>query len=249
MEYGKFIKLCKLNQSELKAYVTKRLIYAGYTPIIEDGYVYAKGAQADVLLTAHLDTVHKERVSEVVIDGAKISSPQGIGGDDRCGVFIILRIISETKLRPSILFCEDEEIGGVGSLRFSESEYVTDLEKLKFLIEIDRRGDCDAVFYTCDNQEFKKYVTEVTGFTETWGTFSDICNLSPICGVASVNLSCGYHHEHSKEEYVNYDEMMKAKRAVVKLIKASVKANAYEYIEEMYVSGGYDYGIIGGHLW
>lgn len=253
MKYKRFVELCKMTQEELKEYVTQKLVDYGYDPVVNDGYVYAKGNGVDVLLTAHLDTVHKEVVKDVYVNNGIIKSPQGIGGDDRCGVFIILRILSETRLRPSILFCEDEEIGGVGSGEFVRSDYITDLEKLKFLVEIDRHGNNDAVFYSCDNPDFTRYITETTQFKENWGTFSDISNLSPICGVASVNLSCGYYKEHTSDEYVVYREMMNTKNVIVGLLKASARADHYEYIEEKVdwdtYYDRYGYSGLEGYIW
>lgn len=239
MRYKTFVKLCKKTQPELKTYVTERLREAGYDPIVGDGYVYARGEQ--VLLTAHLDTVHKQKVKDVWINGDMITSPQGIGGDDRCGVFIILRIIKETTYRPSVLFCEDEEIGGVGSDKFAKTEMIHELSTLKYLVEIDRHGNEDAVFYSCDNPEFTKYITETTGYKTAWGTFSDIGNLSPACGIASVNLSSGYYSEHTEKETVNYAEMMHTKDVVVKLLKDAKNVKSFEYIEEEFDWDSYSY--------
>lgn len=232
MKYKNFIKLCRMSQEELRIHLAEQLALYGYLPVIGDGFVYAKGDVCDVLLTAHLDTVHQEKPKDIVIKKGTISSPQGIGGDDRCGIYIILRILSETDYRPSILFCEDEEIGGVGSSKFVDSDYITDLSLMKFLVEIDRHGNNDAVFYSCDNPDFTDFILDTTGYKENWGTFSDIGNLSPASGAASVNLSCGYYKEHTKEEYVVYDEMMHTKNVVVKLLKAAKSCDFFEYIEE-----------------
>lgn len=104
-----------------------------------------------VLLVAHLDTVHNE-LPHIICrseDGRYIMSPQGIGGDDRCGVYIILQIISE--VRCHVLFCEDEETGGQGAKAFERSGIQIDVN---YIVEVDRRGNNDAVFYNCDNPKF-----------------------------------------------------------------------------------------------
>ena len=46
--------------------------------------------------------------------------PDGIGGDDRCGVFNILDILSQGYL-PHVIFSWNEEIGGVGATKFSDN--------------------------------------------------------------------------------------------------------------------------------
>lgn len=228
----RFKRIVKMTQPELKAYVANVLRSIGYTVVSEDGFVYAKGTEP-YLLTAHMDTVHKEPVRQIreVVDkkgNHVISSPQGIGGDDRCGVFMILEILKER--RPSVLFCEDEEIGGVGALKFCATKYIDDLKELKFLVELDRMNANDAVFYECDNPEFTEFVEKATGFKEAWGTFSDISELAPACGVAAVNLSCGYYKQHTTSEYVVWEETVAAIEATKKLITAECD-KPFVYIE------------------
>ena len=78
-----------------------------------------------------MDTVHKETVKDFYEyydeenERHIISSPQGIGGDDRCGIYMILEILKTHKC--SVLFCEDEEAGGIGSEKFCKTEYITEL--------------------------------------------------------------------------------------------------------------------------
>lgn len=238
-----FVNLCKFTQTELKEILPERLLEAGYTDIVvDDGYIYAKG-DIPYLLTAHMDTVHKEIVKDFYeyVDGNGnhiISSPQGIGGDDRCGIYMILQIIREHK--PSILFCEDEEIGGVGSKKFCKTEFINELADLKFLIELDRANGNDAVFYDCDNPEFTKFITETTGYKEAYGSFSDISTLAPACKVAAVNLSCGYYHAHTVQEEVNIEEMFNTIEVVKKLL--TTECEQFEYIEVDYGFGYGNYG-------
>jgi len=242
-KFPEFVQLCKYTQEDLKEILPYRLIKAGYSNVIKaDGYIYAKGTMP-YLLTAHMDTVHKEPVKdfyEYTNEKGEhiISSPQGIGGDDRCGIYMILEIIKEFK--PSILFCEDEEIGGVGSDKFCATEFINELADLKFLIELDRANGKDAVFYDCDNKDFTKFITENTGYKETWGSFSDISNLAPACRVAAVNLSCGYYNAHTLSEEVNVEEMLNTIDTVKYLLQ--VESEQFEYIECKRYGYGYGYG-------
>lgn len=229
-----FKKICGMPQPQLKKYVAKTLRSYGYEVVTSSGFVYASGR--DVLLTAHLDTVHKEKPCDINVvkespTRTKYASPQGIGGDDRCGVYIILRLLETTGFRPSILFCEDEEVGGLGSEAFCKTEYLEELKNLKFLVELDRKGSNDAVYYNCDNPDFTAFIEATTGYKEAWGSFSDICNLSPECGVASVNLSCGYYNAHTKDEYVILEEMFDTIDAVQALLINAKTEEQYKYIE------------------
>ena len=242
-DFPDFINLCLPTQKELKKILPQKLIDAGYTEVIvDDGFIYAKG-EVPVLLTAHMDTVHKQRVAdyyEFVDENGNhiISSPQGIGGDDRCGIYMILEIIKEHKC--SVLFCEDEETGGVGSRKFCKTEFLSDFADLKFLIELDRMNGTDAVFYDCDNPEFTKFIEDNTGYKEAYGSFSDISNLAPACGVAAVNLSCGYYHAHTISEEVNVEEMLNTIEVVKELL--TVECEQFEYIEKQYSYYGKYYG-------
>lgn len=247
--FPEFVKLCMYTQERLKTILPKMLLNAGYTDVIAgDGYIYAKGT-VPVLLTAHMDTVHKESVRDFYeyIDEKGnhiLSSPQGIGGDDRCGIYMILEIIKEHKC--SVLFCEDEETGGVGSDKFCKTEFINELADLKYLIELDRANATDAVFYDCESPEFTKFIEENTGYKEAYGSFSDISNLAPECGVAAVNLSCGYYHAHTLGEEVNVEEMLNTIEVVKNLLKVECKQFAYVKKKYSYY-GGYYSGYYSGY--
>ena len=225
-------------QPQLKRFCNDYLKNKGYGVANKDGYLYAEG-NIPVMLVAHLDTVHKEPVKEIFISNmGNISSPQGIGGDDRCGVYAILKLITDTNLRPYILFAEDEEIGCVGSEKFVE-----DIAKHKgiydtnvnFIIEIDRRGNNDSVYYECDNPEFEKFISSY-GFKTDYGSFSDIAVIAPEIGVAAVNLSSGYYNAHTTSEYINIIDLNNIIDRVTKIVTdvSKDKTKRYEYIEAAY---------------
>ena len=99
----KLLNIFKFPQDKLKSALTCHLRDKGYSPISDDGFVYAAG-EVPVLLVAHMDTVHKRTPDIICLseDKSIIMSPYGIGGDDRCGITMILEIIKE--LRCHVLF-------------------------------------------------------------------------------------------------------------------------------------------------
>ena len=230
-----FVNICKMPQKDLKAFLNKELSKYYKNVIAQDGFLYAKGRDK-ICLTAHMDTVHAETVKDFYEYTKKgkhiISSPQGIGGDDRCGIYMILKIL-EIGLRPTILFCEDEEIGCVGSEKFTRTKFIKDLEKMYFLIELDRRGGNNVVFYEDSNKDWIDFVTRTTGYDEETGSFTDICALSPECGVSSVNIGCGYYNAHTKDEYVDMKEMENSIKVTIKLIKEGLKKKEKFKYEEI----------------
>ena len=237
MEIKHFITICKLNKDSLKRVLFETLsdVYPEGDVVSEDGYVYAKG-NVPILLTAHMDTVHKENCKDIYNKSKGVlTSPQGIGGDDRCGIYMTLAIIEQMSAReekPYVLFCEDEEVGGIGSNKFVNSKHIDDLKEMLFLIELDRANANDLVFYDDDNQDFHRWCEKVTGYKETWGSFSDISHLCPVCGVSGVNVSCGYYKAHTKEEYVVVREMERSIDRVIDLINMGLReGKRYEYKE------------------
>ena len=236
-----FELICKMSQDKLKTYLTK-YIKSKYNYVTsDDGFIYAKGT-FPVMLVAHMDTVHKEQVKQIIYldNGNKILSPQGIGGDDRVGVYSILQIIKEYNC--SVLFTEDEEIGGVGVRKFIRAlaAQKIDVPKVNYLIEIDRKGNNDAVFYECDNQEFEDFILKNKEWEFEYGSYTDIVDLGPALGVAGVNFSCGYYNAHTTNEYVVISEMHETINKIKNLLARTTEDDYFEYIEMDY--GYYNYG-------
>jgi len=161
-------------------------------------FVYARG-QAPICLIAHCDG---QGVKEIYYDRHKnvIWSPLGINGDDRAGVLAIQQILEAGK-RPHVLFTAGEERGGVGAMAAAEALEVVGV---RALIELDRRGSNDAVFYDCGNRKFKQWVLSF-GWEEAKGSFSDVSILGPAWDVAAVNLSVGFYQSHGRAEFVKLD--------------------------------------------
>lgn len=235
MNRDQFKAICRKSQAELKQYVVTKLKKHYEQLWVHKDFVYAEGS-VPICLVAHLDTVHKELPKVIVEEADKLSSPQGIGGDDRCGVYAILQIIK--KHNCSVLFCCDEEVGGLGALAFSQTSLATK-KNFKYMIELDRKGKTDAVFYDCDNPEFTKFITEFGPWIENYGSFSDISEVAPACKCAAVNLSVGYYNQHTISEYVVPSEVDFCIDNVCKLIEASKDVEPFEYIEAEYYYKGY----------
>jgi hypothetical protein len=191
-------RILRKPQGELKHTLNAALQRMGYSPVSRKGFLYAEGT-VPVMLVAHLDTVHKNRVQTICYskDGNILMSPQGIGGDDRAGVYIVLELLAHHKCH--VLFCEDEEYGAIGAHAFAHSCILPDVN---YIVEVDRRGEKDAVFYDCYNPEFTDFVCNF-GFVENFGSFSDISVIAPVLGVAAVNISAGYSNEHTLHEHIN----------------------------------------------
>lgn len=232
-DFELFKSIAKLPESSLYRGLTSVLkeYYETENVIVgpENQYVMAKG-DIPVMLVAHLDTVFKIPPYNFFWDRDKnviFADGTGLGADDRAGVFGILYILNHTKMRPSVLFTRGEETGGRGAKLAAK----TLSPSVKYLVELDRQGHRECVFYDCGNREFERYVNSF-GFHTEWGSFSDISILCPEWKVAGVNLSIGYYHEHTYGEILFADEMMDTVKRVITMLKSIEKAPTYEYVHE-----------------
>lgn len=231
-EKKEFEKYIKCTQLKLKSLLTEELRRNGYEPINKKGFLYAEGI-FPVLLCAHMDTVHICQPNTIIYKNDYMESPEGIGGDDRCGIYIIMQLIKYYHC--SVLFLEDEEIGGVGASEFVIRGFRKSARHNKYIMEFDRRGGRDAVFYDCDNKQFEQFITQSGYFHTEYGSFSDISILAPSLGLAAVNLSAGYYKEHTACEYVNIREMIFIISEAKKILAntdgkyAYVKRKYYQY--------------------
>ena len=231
----------QLFQKLHKKYQEEAICYKGK-------YLLVKG-EAPVLLVAHLDTVHETPVRTICASqqGSILMSPQGIGGDDRCGVYALTAIWEASPVKPWLLFTCDEETGGQGARAFAEAymegTFPKALEHMKMLIEIDRRGCRDAVYYNCANDEFEEYISS-KGFQTDYGSFSDISIIAPAMGVAAVNLSAGYYNAHTLHEFIDKRHLNITVEKVQEIVAEAVGDDLprFEYIENICYE---DYGRCG----
>ena len=213
--------------------------FKGKTLISKGNFILVRG-QALVMLVAHLDTVHEEPVRDICTSADEniIMSPQGIGGDDRCGVFALVKIYQLVKIKPWLLFCCDEEVGGLGAKKFclahQQLQLPNELDNLKFIIELDRKGKSDAVYYRCANTDFEEYITG-KGLKTAQGSFSDISLIAPELSIAAVNLSCGYYHAHTRHEYINRSYLDNTIQKVVNIVFESSRDDLpiFDYRESL----------------
>ena len=229
-----FRKILKATQEQLFEMLCRE--FRSQAIINEGGYILV-GGNAPVMLLAHLDTVHAEPVKELcaTADGNILMSPQGIGGDDRCGVYALNKCYAAAKEKPYLLFTCDEEIGGIGANQFCTDFRAgllpAELEELKLLVEIDRKGSSDAVYYDCYNPTFKKYISS-KGFVTAYGSFSDISVIAPELNTAAVNLSSGYYNPHTLHEFIKRRELETTINKVNEIISDAAQKDfpKFEYL-------------------
>lgn len=216
-DYRLFEKLVSLTEKEMVRAMAQYLKAKYSNIIITKEYIIAIG-DIPIALVAHMDTVFKTPVSDLYYDQKKgvMWSPEGLGADDRAGIFAIIKILQDG-LRPSVILTTGEEQGGIGACAIVEKYPECPIPGLKYMIQLDRRGTNDCVFYDCYCPEFVDYV-ESFGFCERWGSFTDISFLMPEWQTVGVNLSVGYEDEHSYQEILCINPLLDTIKKVKKML-------------------------------
>lgn len=235
-EYRLLNKLISLDQGSVKrlmvAYLKKH-----YPKVIERKlYVIAEGT-IPICLVAHLDTVFQQnvRLDKLLFydrEQGALWCPEGAGFDDRAGLFAIIKLL-QMGVRPHIILCCDEEIGGKGARSLTQAFPHKLPFKCNYFIELDRAGSMDMVFYDCDNKEFVDYIRQFD-FIERRGSFTDISILCPHFGIAGVNLSIGYENEHSTSEMLFLRPLFDTIKKVENMLKQK------DIPEFKYIPGGWE---------
>lgn len=191
-----------------------------------EDYCYAMG-DIPVLLVAHLDTVWPNKPTIMVNkDYSLWMGRRGLGADDRAGVYAIIKLI-RWGYKPSILFTTGEEAGGIGAKSFVK-DFPEPPIPIKYVIEIDRRGRGQAVYYDCANNKFEEYVSSF-GFKTHQGIFSDVSFICPYWDVAGVNLSAGYYNEHTEYETLKIDDLNYTLERVKTMLDSADEAEMFSF--------------------
>lgn len=228
-----FETLAVLTESEIKKAIPIMLRKVGYEPKVEKKFIYAEG-NIPIALVAHMDIVGKEPPKKFYYDQNKRIMWAGghiLGADDRAGITAIWEIIKTGEYKPHLIFTCEEETGAAGANTISAKEMP--FEDLRYIIELDRQGSDDCVFYECDNKEFETYVNSF-GFITDYGTFTDISIICPSWGVAGVNVSVGYYYEHTKYELLNFNELDKTIHRIKEMLSAPLPEK-FKYVPAAYV--------------
>jgi hypothetical protein len=197
---------------------------------VEDGetFCYGKGT-IPILIVAHTDIVHEREPSMICYDATKrvAWSPQGLGADDRAGVYGIASLLA-LGYRPHVLFTDEEETGGRGA---EDAAFCLDVPAVHCMIQLDRMNAHDSVFYSCDSKSWRKWVNK-HGFKTAQGSFTDISVLMPNWGIAGVNLSVGYYGQHTKAEYLRLEQLTRTLEKVEEMLRRPPK-RAFPYVREL----------------
>lgn len=224
-------RLLMMTQAELQKELVKFLEEIYPKRVVSTKHFIIAFGDIPVALCAHTDTVFKYPPTEIFWDREQrvVFGNFGLGADDRAGIYAIINILS-AGYRPTVIFTADEEKGNLGAQVMTHLITKNPVE-LKYIIQLDRRGDNDCVFYDCWNEEFMNYIMQF-GYEMALGSFSDISTICPAWDIAGVNLSIGYRDEHTYGERLYLNPLMRTIEKVEKMLEDIDNVPMFKYIGE-----------------
>ncbi len=185
-------------------------------------------------VVSHIDTVHRSHVNlieenkRLVINESiselsdkteeitlyathpETNEKTGIGGDDKCGVFVCLEMFKNFDKLKGAFFVE-EEIGMLGSKQSDDNFFVDvgyaiqfDAPSANWITEV-----CSGVrLFDTDFKDLIKPHLNECGYTQfSNDPFTDVNQLASKYDFCCLNLGCGYYRQHTNNEYVIVDEV------------------------------------------
>ena len=174
-------------------------------------YIIKGIAQTYPCIVAHLDQVQRNHSKDFIpIETKELIfgySPrnrrqEGLGADDKNGIWIALRCLEKYGTLKVAFFVE-EETGCRGSSQ-ADMDFFKDC---RFVIQPDRRGYKDLITHIgwtelCSDEFLKAIGYKQFGYQKTEGAMTDILALKENgLEVSCINLSCGYYEPHTDNEF------------------------------------------------
>lgn len=197
----------------------------------DEGNIYCLNHKGAPLLSAHTDCVGSAESGYYVslIDIYPYGNDEilkgigNIGGDDKCGVFLILLyLMSKRPINAVFSICE--EIGGYDGITHLLGIIKDDevFKSIPYCLVLDRKNPGDIICHHngYGTLEFENYLAEIGksfGYSPTPGGCSDMNKIKEYMN--GCNLSMGYYNPHSTTEFVSMKDLYNAWNYVQELIK------------------------------
>lgn len=190
-------------------------------------------------LASHIDQVQDhhskdfkifEYNGDVFAWSAKSHEQQGLGADDKNGIFICLELLKKFDVM-KVAFFVGEEVGCKGS-RAVDLGFFKDC---RFIVEPDRRGGDDLITEMCVGKVCSDDFIAATGYKEfgytfARGTVTDVGELVERgVGISCLNLSCGYYNAHTDEEITVLDELENCLALVNNIVENCTDVYPFKY--------------------
>lgn len=232
--------------------------YEHYTDTHGNIYVTKGLTEHYPCFIAHTDTVHPVNLNMTVLKennknlGVTLrgvdnvtKKPSGIGGDDKCGVYLALEML-DTLPNVKVALFVSEEIGCKGSM-YADSDF---FKNVGYVIQYDSPGG-DSMSLTLMgrylfNQE-SNFANKVGGLIKEHGIvewayhpYTDVWQIMEKFDIACLNLAAGYYKYHTDNEYVVVEDVQNGFELGLKLVE-SLGEKKYDNPKEDRYKKTYDY--------
>lgn len=195
------------------------------------GNLYARKGESESYpcIVAHMDQVQRVHSSDFraieageIIFGysARHHRIEGLGADDKNGIFIALEALRKYDCLKAVFFIE-EETGCHGSQNCMMSFF----DDCRFVMECDRRGSFDLITSIgCTDLCSQKFIGDIDpgrwGYRQEQGMMTDVKVLKERgLPVSAVNISCGYYDPHTDREITDKRDLEKCWRLVQHIVE------------------------------
>lgn len=250
------------SEKKMRKFLRKQAMLCGAQSVNTDrhGNVLITKGHADhtgtyPCLAAHIDQVQDNhskdfRVVEIGNDviawSEKCHEQQGLGADDKNGLFICLECLKKYD-NIKVAFFSGEEVGCKGSSQV-DLEFFKDC---RFIIEPDRKGCHDLITSmfcggVCSQDFIDAIGYKKFGYSQVQGSITDVGELVERgVGISCLNLSCGYYDPHTDNEYTILPHLENCLNFVMHIVENCTDVYPFEY------DGGYygGYGRYGSHYY
>lgn len=211
------------------------------------GNIYITKGTSDTYpcVVAHMDQVQMTHSRDFVAVEARGMifgySPknrqfEGLGADDKNGIWICLKCLEQYDVLKAAFFVE-EEIGCNGS----NMAVIDFFKDCRFVIQNDRRGYQDLVTRIAGmelcSKEFQEAIDYKSfGFKTTDGMMTDVQALKENgLAVSAINLSCGYYNPHSDEEFTVIKDLQNSLNFTKHIIETCTET--YPHVADFWYGG------------
>lgn len=235
------------NEKEMLSFI-KSLLKGANIPYTQDvkGNIYATKGDSDEYpcVVCHVDEVHKVRKSGykvVETDGiiyginTKTMAYEGIGADDKNGIWVCIKALSEFDVVKCAFFVA-EEVGCIGS-NAADMKFFDDC---RFVLQCDRKGSSDFITNAsctelCSDEFLKDANISKFGYKEEHGMMTDVITLKENgLKVSACNISCGYYNPHSNNEMTRISDLLNCYELVKSIITNCTKVYPHQYTKPKY---------------
>ena len=254
-------------EGKMVDYIMSTIVQMGGVTLTRDEHnnIYATKGTLDEgqfypMFISHTDTVH-ELVDEIIVKEehllrpytfgkdfgqeqvlclkayTKDDKPTGIGGDDKCGIYICLELLNQLD-KVKVAFFVSEETGCHGSKKVNEDF----LKDVGYCTQYDAPGD-HLISYSCFgtvlfDKEGEFFHTALRSITKSFKNemmvqshpYTDIMMIKQKSDFSCINISCGYYNMHTSNELICIDDVVRAIEVGKNLVKdLGLKKYEFEY--------------------